>query len=209
MSSNAGDRCVSLNLFRLGSCYWCREHSLVEFCVWCCVRVAVGLSQEHVARGSAPPLRFSSSPQRSHSAGTSLMRVQSVLRASLTASFSTSAAPSAGALTAPAATSVAATDAVVSAEAAKALGRLEQEVAQCQAAVKKLETRIEKTQLEIVSVSAELAVPDLDSSEKMLLRADKKSLRDEETSLRAEKLLVSEMLREKQTKLDAARAAGT
>lgn len=182
---------------------------------WCCVRVAVVLSQEHVARGSVPPLRFSSSPQRSHSAGASLMRVQSLLRASLTASFSTSAAPSAGALTAPAATSGVATDAVVSAEDAKALERLQEDLVECKAAVKKLETRIETTEGEIVAVSAELAVPNLDSSEKMLLRtkeasllAKEVSLRAEIASLRAKDTLLNEMRRDKERKLEATREAG-
>jgi hypothetical protein len=52
-------------------------------------------------------------------------------------------------------------------------------------------------------------VPDIGSSEKMALRTKEASLRAKEVSLCAEKVLVLEMLRDTQTKLDAARAAGT
>jgi hypothetical protein len=179
------------------------ECLLYEFCT-------LTPSQKYVARGSAL-LGLRSAAQRSRSNGAAVSRLQSMLRASLAATFSTSA-PSAGASTAPAATSSGAAKdtagSVEVAEAVEALKRLQDDVSEYRAAVKMLETRIDKIEEELDAVSVKLAVPGLDPVKKASLRAEKESLRAEQESLRADKLLVLRKIRDEEKRLDFVRAAG-
>ena len=152
--------------------------------------VAQNLASANVAIGSALPLRWLATQQRSRITGTALTRVQSSLRASLAASFSTStlpADPDASTAPRPATASLETVqDSTGVREATTALKQLQEELAEYRVSAKKVEAALDKTKKRIEAISVELAVPGLDPVKQATLRSEMKHLRSIDASLRSE-----------------------